>query len=60
MDLDQAKLRLENDLKCCICMETGTRLLISKCKHLACEQCWQEWLARYLECPQCRGRLRSN
>ena len=41
------------DMKCCICYET-TDIHISKCKHIACLDCWDTWLAKYLECPACR------
>ena len=35
---------------CCICYEK-TNLSISKCKHIACGDCWDNWLSKYLECP---------
>ena len=53
-----AELGLEKkDLECCICYEKEN-LQVSKCKHVACKDCWTAWLSRYLECPKCRGRLR--
>lgn len=35
-------------------------LYVSKCKHVACLGCWNNWLDKTLECPQCRARTRKN
>mmetsp|Transcript_24192 Transcript_24192/g.37241 ORF Transcript_24192/g.37241 Transcript_24192/m.37241 type:complete len:144 (-) Transcript_24192:8-439(-) len=48
------------DHLCCMCLEKGLDLYISKCKHVACKDCWDTWFGRYLECPVCRRRLRNN
>ena len=35
-------------------------MYISKCKHVACLGCWNQWLDKALECPTCRNRTRKN
>jgi hypothetical protein len=58
-EFEKHKVIDDPDIKCCICYET-TDIHISKCKHIACLDCWNTWLAKYLECPACRQRIRRN
>jgi len=44
---------------CVICYKTEN-LFVSKCDHLACQECWNTWLEKTLECPTCRARVRKN
>lgn len=32
----------------------------SKCRHVACKECWDQWLAVRIECPVCRERCRAS
>eukprot|EP00347_Sterkiella_histriomuscorum_P021184 403334927 len=49
----------DSKITCCICYDTNN-LHVSKCKHVACLNCWLMWLEKTLECPTCRGRTRKN
>ena len=44
--------------QCPVCMEGLRRPLKAKCGHKLCTQCWESVLAKFLECPVCRGRAR--
>ena len=37
-----------------------SNLYLAKCKHVACLTCWEKWLEKTLDCPQCRNRTRRN
>ena len=51
---------LDDDvIRCCVCYGQDN-LYISKCKHVACLGCWNQWLDKALECPTCRNRTRKN
>ena len=51
---------LDDDaIRCCVCYGKDN-LYISKCKHVACLGCWNQWLDKALECPTCRNRTRKN
>ncbi|KAL9654203.1 hypothetical protein ABK040_000785 [Willaertia magna] len=45
-------------LKCCICKDAAKEPATSKCGHLGCYACWNQWLQEKLECPMCRERVR--
>ena len=47
------------EMRCPICMEQLKRPMKAKCSHILCEVCWDETLARALECPLCRGHVRK-
>ncbi|TNV83832.1 hypothetical protein FGO68_gene5626 [Halteria grandinella] len=49
----------EEEILCCVCYQANN-LYVSKCKHVACLSCWNNWLEKTLECPQCRNRTRKN
>mmetsp|Transcript_30984 Transcript_30984/g.30446 ORF Transcript_30984/g.30446 Transcript_30984/m.30446 type:complete len:141 (+) Transcript_30984:237-659(+) len=49
----------DDTVRCCICYESNN-LYVSKCKHVACLNCWNLWLEKTLECPTCRNRTRKN
>uniref|UniRef100_A0A7S0UI31 RING-type domain-containing protein n=1 Tax=Pseudo-nitzschia delicatissima TaxID=44447 RepID=A0A7S0UI31_9STRA len=42
------------NVTCTICDLSLEKLYISECGHMACLNCWQEWLHRSDTCPQCR------
>jgi len=42
------------NVNCTICQQRLEKLYISECGHMACLQCWQQWLDRSNTCPQCR------
>merc|ERR1712238_257784 len=42
------------NVNCTICQQRLSKLYISECGHMACLQCWQQWLDRSNTCPQCR------
>mmetsp|Transcript_17683 Transcript_17683/g.40723 ORF Transcript_17683/g.40723 Transcript_17683/m.40723 type:complete len:102 (-) Transcript_17683:724-1029(-) len=42
------------NVTCTICNMPLEKLYISECGHMACLQCWQQWLGRSDTCPQCR------
>mmetsp|Transcript_26504 Transcript_26504/g.55615 ORF Transcript_26504/g.55615 Transcript_26504/m.55615 type:complete len:608 (+) Transcript_26504:3-1826(+) len=42
------------NVTCTICNIPLEKLYISECGHMACLQCWQQWLDRSDTCPQCR------
>jgi hypothetical protein len=50
----------EHTDKACVVCYKAEGLYVSKCGHYACKGCWDQWLQRYLECPQCRSRVRKN
>lgn len=45
-------------LECPICKEVVRNGFKSKCDHVACLECWTQWLGKRLECPLCRKRVR--
>ncbi|CAD8121999.1 unnamed protein product [Paramecium sonneborni] len=51
-----------DDLKCVICWSnTPDKIMCKseKCGHVACQDCWKQWLQTKLECPLCRARVRE-
>lgn len=46
---------------CCRAVTAASRasMLVAPCAHVCCTGCWDKWLARRLECPFCRARLRA-
>lgn len=56
------QVKNDNDeVKCVICYETDRKCNCfkkSKCGHIACDKCWQQWLSCCLECPICKARTR--
>lgn len=48
-----------DEMRCPICMEQLKRPMKAKCSHILCEICWDQTLARALECPLCRGHVRK-
>lgn len=49
----------EDKMTCVICYEKKKDIMASKCGHVACDKCWDEWLTHKLECPVCKGRTRK-
>ncbi|CAD8210129.1 unnamed protein product [Paramecium pentaurelia] len=50
------------ELKCVICWSNTpdkTMCKSEKCGHVACQDCWKQWLQTKLECPLCRARVRE-
>ncbi|CAD8112834.1 unnamed protein product [Paramecium primaurelia] len=50
------------ELKCVICWSnTPDKIMCKseKCGHVACQDCWKQWLQTKLECPLCRARVRE-
>jgi len=45
--------------KCLICLENFKEPCASiSCGHVCCRNCWVEWLAKKLECPVCKAKVR--
>lgn len=46
-------------IKCTICQLTATAPFSSRCGHICCKSCWNQWLKEQLTCPVCRTRVRQ-
>ncbi len=46
-------------MECVVCYARDKTILASKCGHLACEDCWNNWLKIKLECPMCKKKVRQ-
>lgn len=44
--------------KCFICFEEFKNPHNANCGHVACKECWDEWLKRKIECPICKEKVR--
>jgi hypothetical protein len=52
----------EETIICMICFEAydgSKEFSKAKCGHVACNDCWMQWLANCLECPMCKQRTRA-
>merc|ERR1712137_935269 len=49
----------EGGLKCSICREPAQSPFSSRCGHICCKICWDQWLKEQLSCPVCRNRVRQ-
>ena len=57
----QVKFKPENIEACMICFEKyniSLNFAEAKCGHVACWNCWAQWLDKCLECPMCKQRTR--
>ncbi len=46
-------------IRCPVCLHKPENPMASKCGHIACYQCWVEWLSKSKnECPLCRQKTR--
>ncbi|CAK91616.1 unnamed protein product (macronuclear) [Paramecium tetraurelia] len=57
----EEQLEIDN-LNCVICWSnTPDKVMCKseKCGHVACQDCWKQWLQTKLECPLCRARVRE-
>lgn len=45
------------DFSCSICFDVATEPVVTKCGHLFCWSCLDEWLKKVEECPMCKGRV---
>lgn len=46
-------------IECLICRFYPTDPHLSKCGHICCKNCWDQWLAIKLECPACKAQTRQ-
>lgn len=46
-------------IECLICRFYPTDPHLSKCGHICCKKCWDQWLAIKLECPACKAQTRQ-
>ena len=44
---------------CAICYEQKEIIFSSKCGHLACEKCWEEYIKKKQECFMCRKKIKK-
>ncbi|CAK81154.1 unnamed protein product (macronuclear) [Paramecium tetraurelia] len=62
-DVNKSDNQVEvEELKCVICWSNTpdkTMCKSEKCGHVACQDCWKQWLQTKLECPLCRARVRE-
>lgn len=47
------------DYSCAICLDSATDPVVTKCGHLYCWPCLDQWLARQPECPTCKGSINA-
>ncbi|KAC9975347.1 hypothetical protein E3N88_45010 [Mikania micrantha] len=51
---------IESEEECGICMEANDKLvLLPKCTHAMCSNCYNNWRRRSLSCPFCRVSLKT-
>ncbi|XP_024992903.1 E3 ubiquitin-protein ligase AIRP2-like [Cynara cardunculus var. scolymus] len=51
-------LNIESEEECGICMEANDKLVLPKCSHAMCSNCYNDWRTRSLSCPFCRVSLK--
>lgn len=51
-------LDIESEEECGICMEANDKLVLPKCSHAMCSNCYNDWRTRSLSCPFCRVSLK--
>lgn len=49
---------IEREEECGICMEMNGKLVLPKCNHAMCSNCYNDWRTRSLSCPFCRVSLK--
>ncbi|KVH96940.1 Zinc finger, RING/FYVE/PHD-type [Cynara cardunculus var. scolymus] len=49
---------IEREEECGICMEMNGKLVLPKCNHAMCSNCYNDWCTRSLSCPFCRVSLK--
>ncbi|KAI7736248.1 hypothetical protein M8C21_022698 [Ambrosia artemisiifolia] len=52
-------LDIESEEECGICMEANDKLVLPKCTHAMCSNCYNDWRTRSLSCPFCRVSLKK-
>ncbi|KAI3800387.1 hypothetical protein L1987_28477 [Smallanthus sonchifolius] len=50
---------IESEEECGICMEANDKLVLPKCTHAMCSNCYNDWRTRSLSCPFCRVSLKN-
>ncbi|KAL8192483.1 hypothetical protein R6Q57_027668 [Mikania cordata] len=50
---------IESEEECGICMEANDKLVLPKCTHAMCSNCYNNWRRRSLSCPFCRVSLKT-
>ncbi|CAK9171558.1 unnamed protein product [Ilex paraguariensis] len=49
---------MERDDECGICLEPCTKMVLPKCCHAMCINCYRDWSMKSESCPFCRGSLK--
>jgi hypothetical protein len=49
----------EDAVTCVICYEKKSNILVSRCGHVGCEECWTHWLAIKQQCPVCKKETKK-
>ncbi|KAK9056307.1 hypothetical protein SSX86_027397 [Deinandra increscens subsp. villosa] len=52
-------LETESEEECGICMEANDKLVLPKCTHAMCSNCYNDWRTRSSSCPFCRVSLKK-
>ena len=55
---------MDDDTRCPICYTNirenpNAKFSITKCHHIMCDDCWDNWLKNKLECPICKKKVRK-
>merc|ERR1712141_440719 len=50
---------LEEELKCCICMDVYIHATALDCGHMFCSKCIEDWMQNQHSCPQCRTKVKK-
>lgn len=45
------------DYSCAICLDSASDPVVTRCGHLYCWPCLDQWLSRQRECPTCKGAV---
>ncbi|XP_037050084.1 uncharacterized protein LOC119084270 [Bradysia coprophila] len=56
-DLRRFVGEIEEEFVCSICRRVLEDPLQSKCEHMFCRECIQDWLSKNASCPDCRKKL---
>ncbi|KAI3731423.1 hypothetical protein L1987_62611 [Smallanthus sonchifolius] len=51
-------LDLERENECGICLESCAKIVLPKCCHAMCINCYRDWKTRSSSCPFCRGDIK--
>ncbi|CAB9520949.1 Regulator of telomere elongation helicase 1 [Seminavis robusta] len=52
------KSNVPSNVHCVVCIQTAQTPMLSDCGHMACKDCWLQWLQRSETCPTCKESVK--